>query len=78
MENQKEKAKWKLKKKKSDFLNLTNNNKRRGKKNSLKEIEMQTSERKWKQIKHDELIQRVGHSSGYTLESSGKLQKEQS
>ena len=39
---------------------------------------MQTSERKWKQIKYDELIHRVGHSSGYTLESPGKLQKEQS
>lgn len=36
MENQKEKAKWKLKKKKSDFLNLTNNNKRRGKKKQFK------------------------------------------
>ena len=73
----KSKMKTEKKKKRSQiFLNFSNNNNRKGKKNSLKEIDMQTSERKWKQIKYDELIHRVGHSSGYTLESPGKLQKE--
>lgn len=51
------KSKMKTAKKKVRFLNLTNNNKRR-EKNSLKEIDMKISERKWKQIKHDGLIQK--------------------
>lgn len=37
-----------------------------------------TSERKQKEVKHDEFIHRVAHSSGCTLESPGKLKNEQS